>query len=60
MSIQFKMLTRKKKGGPAAMFDEPRVAGRIMRCIAAAKHPYKTFGASRGNDRLMDGTIVRP
>lgn len=27
---------------------------------AAAKFPYKSNGASRGNDRRMDGTIVRP
>jgi len=27
---------------------------------AAAKYPFKTPGGSRGNDRRMDGTIVRP
>jgi hypothetical protein len=27
---------------------------------AAAKFPYQSSGASRGNDRCMDGTIVRP
>jgi mannonate dehydratase len=27
---------------------------------AAAKFPYKTPGGSRGNDRRLDGTIVRP
>ena len=27
---------------------------------AAARFPYKGVGGSRGNDRLMDGTIVRP
>ncbi len=27
---------------------------------AAAKYPYKSPGGSRGNDRRMDGTIVRP
>ena len=27
---------------------------------AAAKYPYKGAGDSRGNDRRMDGTIVRP
>lgn len=27
---------------------------------AAARHPYKGNGGSRGNDRRMDGTIVRP
>lgn len=27
---------------------------------AAAKYPYKGAGESRGNDRRMDGTIVRP
>ena len=27
---------------------------------AATKFPYQTSGASRGNDRRMDGTIVRP
>jgi mannonate dehydratase len=27
---------------------------------AAAKYPYKTDFESRGNDRLLDGTIVRP
>jgi mannonate dehydratase len=26
----------------------------------AAKFPYKTSGSSRGNDRRMDGSIVRP
>ena len=26
----------------------------------AAKYPFKTPGGSRGNDRLLDGTIVRP
>jgi mannonate dehydratase len=27
---------------------------------AAAKYPYKGAGGSRGNDRRLDGTIVRP
>ena len=27
---------------------------------AAAKYPYKGAGESRGNDRRMDGTLVRP
>jgi hypothetical protein len=27
---------------------------------AAAKFPYKTPGGSRGNDRRLDGSIVRP
>lgn len=27
---------------------------------AAAKYPFKTPGGSRGNDRRLDGTIVRP
>ena len=27
---------------------------------AAAKYPYKGVGGSRGNDRRMDGSIVRP
>lgn len=27
---------------------------------AAAKYPYKAPGGSRGNDRRLDGTIVRP
>jgi mannonate dehydratase len=27
---------------------------------AAAKYPYKTDFESRGNDRMLDGTIVRP
>jgi mannonate dehydratase len=27
---------------------------------AAAKYPYKGVGGSRGNDRRMDGTLVRP
>jgi mannonate dehydratase len=27
---------------------------------AAAKYPYKTDFEGRGNDRLLDGTIVRP
>jgi len=26
----------------------------------AAKYPYKGVGGSRGNDRRLDGTIVRP
>ena len=28
--------------------------------IAAAKYPYRTPGGSRGNDRRLDGSIVRP
>jgi mannonate dehydratase len=27
---------------------------------AAARFPYKGAGGSRGNDRRLDGTIVRP
>jgi mannonate dehydratase len=27
---------------------------------AAAKYPYKTDFESRGNDRMLDGSIVRP
>ena len=27
---------------------------------AAAKYPYKTDFEGRGNDRMLDGTIVRP
>jgi hypothetical protein len=27
---------------------------------AVAKYPYKTDFEGRGNDRLLDGTIVRP
>jgi mannonate dehydratase len=27
---------------------------------AAAKWPYQSAGDSRGNDRRLDGTIVRP
>ena len=27
---------------------------------AAAKYPYKTDFQDRGNDRMLDGTIVRP
>ena len=28
--------------------------------VAAAKYPYTTSGSSRGNDRRLDGSIVRP
>jgi hypothetical protein len=27
---------------------------------AAAKHPYRVDFETRGNDRMLDGTIVRP
>jgi hypothetical protein len=28
--------------------------------VAAAKYPYKVNFESRGNDRMLDGSIVRP
>jgi mannonate dehydratase len=28
--------------------------------VAAAKYPYQNSGSSRGNDRRLDGSIVRP
>ena len=47
------------KGGYMYSNDRPGL-GIDINEAAAAKYPYKTSGASRGNDRLMDGTIVRP
>ena len=47
------------KGGYMYSNDKPGL-GIDINEVAAAKFPYTTSGASRGNDRRMDGTIVRP
>ena len=57
-----------KQGGMAAFIDvehalDPIYARKLGVDIdekAAAKWPYKNAGDSRGNDRRLDGTIVRP
>mgnify|MGYP001125531698 CR=1 FL=1 len=47
------------KGGYMYANDRPGL-GIDVDERAAAKFPYKTPGGSRGNDRRLDGTIVRP
>lgn len=47
------------KGGYLYANDRPGL-GIDVDERAAAKFPYKTPGGSRGNDRRLDGTIVRP
>jgi mannonate dehydratase len=47
------------KGGYMYANDKPGL-GIDVNEVAAAKYPYKTPGGSRGNDRRLDGTIVRP
>ena len=47
------------KGGYMYSNDRPGL-GIDVDEKAAAKFPYKTPGGSRGNDRRLDGTIVRP
>jgi len=47
------------KGGYMYANDRPGL-GIDVDEQAAAKFPYKTPGGSRGNDRRLDGTIVRP
>jgi mannonate dehydratase len=47
------------KGGYMYSNDKPGL-GIDINEVAAAKFPYTTSGAGRGNDRRMDGTIVRP
>jgi mannonate dehydratase len=47
------------KGGYMYSNDKPGLGIDIDEKIAA-KFPYKTPGGSRGNDRRLDGTIVRP
>jgi mannonate dehydratase len=47
------------KGGYMYSNDRPGL-GIDINETAAAKYPYTTSGSSRGNDRRLDGTIVRP
>ena len=47
------------KGGYMYANDRPGLGIDINEALAA-KFPYKTPGGSRGNDRRLDGTIVRP
>jgi len=47
------------KGGYMYSNDRPGL-GIDINEAAAAKYPYTTSGSSRGNDRRLDGTIVRP
>lgn len=47
------------KGGYMYANDKPGLGIDIDERVAA-KFPYKTPGGSRGNDRRLDGTIVRP
>ncbi|MGH9674651.1 MAG: enolase C-terminal domain-like protein [Bryobacteraceae bacterium] len=47
------------KGGYMYANDQPGLGIDIDEKLAA-KFPYKTPGGSRGNDRRLDGTIVRP
>jgi mannonate dehydratase len=47
------------KGGYMYANDKPGLGIDIDERVAA-KYPYKGVGGSRGNDRRLDGTIVRP
>ncbi len=47
------------KGGYMYSNDRPGLGIDIDEKVAA-KFPYKTPGGSRGNDRRLDGSIVRP
>jgi len=47
------------RGGYMYSNDQPGLGIDIDEKVAA-KFPYKTPGGSRGNDRMLDGTIVRP
>jgi mannonate dehydratase len=47
------------RGGYMYTNDQPGLGIDIDEKVAA-KYPYKTPGGSRGNDRRLDGTIVRP
>jgi len=47
------------KGGYMYSSGSPGLGIDINEAVAA-KFPYKTAGASRGNDRRLDGSIVRP
>ena len=47
------------KGGYMYSNDQPGLGVDIDEKLAA-KFPYKTPGGSRGNDRRLDGSIVRP
>jgi mannonate dehydratase len=47
------------QGGYLYANDKPGLGVDIDEKVAA-KYPYKGAGGSRGNDRRMDGTIVRP
>jgi len=47
------------KGGYMYSNDRPGLGVDVNEALAA-KFPYKTPGGSRGNDRRLDGAIVRP
>ena len=47
------------RGGYMYANDSPGLGIDIDEKLAA-KFPYQTPGGSRGNDRRLDGTIVRP
>jgi mannonate dehydratase len=47
------------EGGYMYSNDKPGLGIDISETLAA-KYPYKSPGGSRGNDRRLDGTIVRP
>jgi mannonate dehydratase len=47
------------KGGYMYCNDRPGLGIDVDEKVAA-KYPYKTPGGSRGNDRRLDGSIVRP
>src|SRR5947207_1538617 len=47
------------KGGYMYSNDKPGL-GIDINEVAAAKYPYTSSGSSRGNDRRLDGSIVRP
>lgn len=47
------------KGGYMYANDRPGW-GIDLNEAAAAKFPYTSNGGSRGNDRRLDGTVVRP
>jgi mannonate dehydratase len=47
------------KGGHMYCNDRPGLGIDVDEKVAA-KYPFKTPGGSRGNDRRLDGSIVRP
>jgi len=48
-----------RRPGAESLLQQAR-SGRGYRREARRQVPYKTLGGSRGDDRRMDGTIVRP